>query len=778
MSRVVRAIVLSLTILAVLAFSAFGTTAVYADGETPTEEVKAEASPEGSGGDKGKDGPGTTDNLENTKEDVLTQQPQVVEETPAAPAQEAGPKKSLPKDSPVLQSLPKNTQVTVLNSMGQPQPLATQEAVEALSTSDPIWCPATQLTPTPGANGCTQSFTSFTDLLTFLSQTTDPIFSGPGTIFVQGGAYQGPEDTIDFNNFDLSNISSSNLTITGGWNTTDNTIDAATGTTFSNVTLVIGSSANPWGGSLTLNNLNFGFTSSGQTNASGITVHSNVDINLSNIEVVNAGDDTGSGAELYAGRDVNIRDSNFDRNRTSGATIVAGRDVAILNSSFHNANANALRQITGLDITANGMVSLLQVIANGNRQVGANIQAGDDVAISNSSFSLTQSMQGDDFFGYGLNIVSGGNIALNTVEANENFLWGAQLSAVENIDIINSIFNANTTEDVEFIDDTGLLILDARDVTIVDSTADENRLIGATVNARGDVSISGSSFSNNNGITVDGYFGYGLQVITPGNIFIDGVNASGNTLFGAHLESGMDTFVSNSTFSNQTSGDTADQTGRGLEIISNGSVFLENVTIDGNQTFGANIQAVDEVHLNNVTVTNNGANGLEVQTSCGNVFLINGTYTGNGGYGLNILNSLLTTTGAPVFGGNGLGDVLNDPGTCVFSPATPLTPPTLPTPPVQQPETPVEGPWAPVERQDSIAQILKQALMSKDLTKITKSAAAGASGMVTLNNLFGFASHDNQTISIFTGNYKFVYSGLEIIAIVPNAFSELAVNRP
>src|SRR5690554_2236856 len=109
MSRVVRAIFLSLTILAVLAFSGFGTTAVYADGETPAEEVHTEVSPDGSGGDQGKPGPGTTDNLENTKQDVLPK-------TPEAAQQPAAPEKSRPKDSTILATVPKNTRVTVLNS--------------------------------------------------------------------------------------------------------------------------------------------------------------------------------------------------------------------------------------------------------------------------------------------------------------------------------------------------------------------------------------------------------------------------------------------------------------------------------------------------------------------------------------------------------------------------------------------------------------------------------------------------------------------------------------
>jgi hypothetical protein len=273
-----------------------------------------------------------------------------------------------------------------------------------------------------------------------------------------------------------------------------------------------------------------------------------------------------------------------------------------------------------------------------------------------------------------------------------------------------------------------------------------------------------------------------LQVITPGNIFINGVTASGNTLFGAHLESGMDTLVSNSFFSSQTSGDAADQTGRGLEIISGGSTLLENVVIDGNQTFGANVQAGGDVFLDTLTVTNNGTNGIEVVTSCGNVFLTNGTYTGNGQYGLNILNSLLTTSGAPVFGGNGVGDVFNDPGTCVFAPAA-----TPPSTPVEQPETPN----APVQDTtpgnqqgvNSLARAVKHSAAGA-VFGVTKFSGGNLSAVekITLNSFLGtsYLSNSDLHIGIFTGNYVYLYSasGLQILVLAPSPFKQFAINRP
>lgn len=739
MSIKVRSSLLSLVIIAVLFFSAIGPTIVYADGGTPTDTP---TEPTADGSDP------------NAKGQAVPTTEQ------AAPSE----------DTSALKDVPENTTVEVVNAEGQSEPLATQAAAEALATSDPIWCPAGQA-PTPGLNGCTASFTSFNALLTFLSGNAS--FQGAGTIYVQQGAYQGGESSVDFNNYNLSNISGADLTITGGWNTSTNTVDPTSTSTFNNTSIVIGSSTNPWAGSLTINNLSLNFNPTGQS-GTGITLYTQNSINISNVSVMNSAN--GAGAELNAGNDVNIKDSKFDRNKTAGAIIRAGRDVAIAHSSFSNP-ANGRRQVTGLDIVADGAVSLLDVLANSNRAAGATINAGGRVSIASSFFTDTKAMQGSNFTGYGLQIVTPDAIDLDAVTANNNFLWGASLNAGGDVAIANSFFNGNTTESPGFIDDTGLLITSGGNVSIINSQANDNRLLGATINAALDVSIKNSTFSSNNGVTLDStgkqiFDGYGLQVVTLGNIFLDIVTASDNTLFGAHLD-GNDVSVTNSIFSNQTSGSATDLTGRGLEIVSDGNVRLQNVTLDNNQTFGANIQAVGSVVLDTVTATNNGTNGVEVQTACNNVFLVNGNYSTNGQYGLSIIDSALNQSGLPIFGGNGVGDIFQNPGTCVF-PTTPATPPVDNTGTGSTP--PDNGTLGDNTGSTQTASAVTGSSFStgnffKNSVAIGSPVALSNSlENVSLNSFLANAGSARGTqVSIFMGKYVYIYSmyGMQIFAYYP-----------
>src|SRR5512138_2245258 len=217
-----------------------------------------------------------------------------------------------------------------------------------------MWCPVVngQVTA-PGGAGCTQSFTSFTDLLTFLSGNAS--FQGAGTIYVQQGTYNGGETAIDLNSasYNLSNIRNSDLTITGGWNTSTNVVDPA-GTSNFTIPILIGTSTNPWGGSLVISNIAIN-----KTSGTGLTLYSQGDITLSNVTSTNSVN--GAGAELNAGGGVNINNSKFDRNKTAGAIIRAGGNVAIASSSFSDP-ANGRRQNTGLDIANGGTVSLADVL--------------------------------------------------------------------------------------------------------------------------------------------------------------------------------------------------------------------------------------------------------------------------------------------------------------------------------------------------------------------------------------------------------------------------------
>src|SRR6476659_5527372 len=179
MSIKVRSFLHSLVIIAVLIFSAIGPTIAYADGGTSTGTPPAP----------------TTANNESQPTGKTKKLAPATEKskTPKEPVSSA--------NTSNLNNVPADTTVAVINAHGQYQALATQAAADALATtSDPIWCPQGQA-PTPGANGCTSSFSSFTALLTFLSGNAT--YQGAGTIYVQQGAYTGGEASVNFNSFNL-----------------------------------------------------------------------------------------------------------------------------------------------------------------------------------------------------------------------------------------------------------------------------------------------------------------------------------------------------------------------------------------------------------------------------------------------------------------------------------------------------------------------------------------------------------------------------------------------
>lgn len=681
----------------------------------------------------------------------------------AAPAADTSTQDAAPAaDTTVLDAVPENTTVTVLDANGESQPLATQDAAAAIAESDPIWCPEGQA-PTPGANGCTASYSSFTDLLTFLSGNA--AYQGAGTIYVQQGAYHGGESSIDLNSssYDLSNIHNSNLTITGGWNTSSNTVDPAATSSFT-VPILIGTGTNPWGGTLTINNLSID-----GANGNGLTLYSVSDINLTNVTVKNS--PNGSGAELDAGGNVTIKSSNFERNKVSAATIRAKGSVAISDSNFSNRVDGRRRlQLKGLDITSSGSVSLFNVMAINNREVGALINAAGRVTIVQSVFSGTKTINNGEFLGYGLQVTTPDAIDLDTVTANDNFLWGASLNAGGDVTIANSQFNANTTESPGYIDDTGLLVTSGGNVSIQNTLANDNRLIGAKIDAQGDVSINSSSFSNNNGVTnaADGtplYHGYGLQVTTPGNIFINMVTASNNTLYGAHLESGADTIISNSDFSNQTSSTTTEMIGRGLEVISGGNIFLDTVTINNNQTFGANLKAAGDIFLGTVTATGNGTDGISLQAMCTHLF--GGNISSNGGVGLNLGTSALDLMSPPTFGGNGQGDMVPAAPVSCAPGATPTVPETPTTP--ATPATP--GTTVTQAASGSGFSFLVSAASSNSNSASAVSGGTSYAGMSLNTYLASIRTGNASSHGLFIGKYAYVESlaGLQVFAILPEA---------
>lgn len=740
MSDKTRTSLLSLAIIIVLVFSAVSPIIVYADDGTTSDEPPTEvaSNPDEATTEEGKDDA-------NSGEEVTP--PKSTEEAPLDP------------DSSILKDIPDNTVVAVLDTNGELQPLATQDTADSIATSDPIWCPGSQ-GPTPGANGCTESFTSFDGLLTFLSGNSG--YQGAGTIYVQQGEYHGndPNNIIDFNAapYDLSNIRNSNLTVTGGWNTSNNTIDPASPSTFSDYSILIGSSTNPWGGSLTINNISMKLSRAPDPQMSGLTLYTQGDIVLSNVSVSEA---PNNGAELHADGDVNVQNSSFDRNRGAGGAIIdAGGDVAIANSTFGNLSEYR-QQVVGLDIVSGGSTSLFAVLANNNREVGTNINAGGRVTIGNSFFSGTKEMydseNGTVFLGYGLQVVTPDAIDIDNVTANDNFLWGASLEADGDIAISDSEFNANTTENPGFIDDTGLFITGGGNVALNNVTANDNRLYGAQIDATGTVSINNSTFNNNRGVTTIGgvttYHGHGLQINSLADIFINNTNALNNMLFGGQLNADGEIAISNSIFSDTSTGSSTNLAGKGLEIVSAGNVSLASTVLDNNQTVGADVQAGADIFLDLVTATDNGTDGVTTQGTCTHVF--GGTYSGNGQYGLNLGSSALDLMSPATFANNGVGDIFPE-NQVICSPSQSSGDPATNGDPTTN--------GAPAANGSAGASNL---FTSASYYSVSRTVG---SENVSLSSFLANTKTGNSSMhGTFIGKYAYVHSinGLQIIALYP-----------
>ena len=129
MVKTVRAFFLSFTIVVFVLFSTLGTSTAYADDGTGTETPVTD--------------PTSNPGEEQASDPVVEVTPAPTEEVqPAAtplPAEETVVVDPAPEN--ILEQVPENTTVVVLNSEGDALPLASQESADAIASAyDPIWC--------------------------------------------------------------------------------------------------------------------------------------------------------------------------------------------------------------------------------------------------------------------------------------------------------------------------------------------------------------------------------------------------------------------------------------------------------------------------------------------------------------------------------------------------------------------------------------------------------------------------------------------------------------
>ncbi len=336
---------------------------------------------------------------------VPTEAPVVVEETP-----------DIVEPAPIVDLLtqaPDNTELVVLDENGEALPLTSQEALNTILETDPMWCPAGVL---PGGAGCTTNFGSINLLITDMVNNTTTydengiiyFTTNPGASFSLTTASLGAADFNTLNDF--------NLTLQGGWNGSNGASATFTGqTNFAANTITIGSLVNPWIGNLTLNNFSF----SGVSSSNAITIYTTTgNITLDNVDVAQQTGDFNTALINSASGNITVQNgSTFDGNNaappTNGQSIgfsatTGTGSITISDTTFQESRQNGNNTYDGATLSA-PIVTLTNVIAQNNDGDGITINNVNVVTLNN----VTANNNGTASGGAGLTGNDGSGVFVN-----------------------------------------------------------------------------------------------------------------------------------------------------------------------------------------------------------------------------------------------------------------------------------------------------------------------------------------------------------------------------
>ncbi len=296
--------------------------------------------------------------------------------------------------------------------------------------------------------------------------------------------------------------------------------------------------------------------------------------------------------------------------------------------------------LTGLRVISEGNVSLTNVSASKNGLSGLDVDnsagLGQPVVITSSAGGLNRfEKNGSD----GIQIKTNGNVTIADAYANKNGGDGAWVDSAGRIDIytvniVRNRFDKNGSQGM------GLQALDY--ISLVDFSASKNA--GTGVRARndsgsGDIMI-GSLNCLCNKADKNGLFG--LELTTDGSVYVLNISASknGSTGLDVVLVSGIGnvSITSNNTYVNHFDKNGGD----GIDVIGRGPVAIGNSTARQNADFG--------VQLNTLSGTGT------VFVAGGNTY---GRFDGNGQAGIDVVSSgevTLQNLSASDNGKSGLAD--------------------------------------------------------------------------------------------------------------------------
>ena len=408
----------------------------------------------------------------------------------------------------------------------------------------------------------------------------------------------------------------------------------------------------------------------------GLDVTSDGEIDLGGVIADNNGTSgTGSGAVLSTtstnSNSVQFFGSNqFSSNAGTGLKVDSHGGVIIYNSSSGTFNSNGAN---GLEVYADGTVTLYNVLAKSNTSDGAKLGSSANPILGN--ISLNDSTLGGNLStagnkANGLEVYANGNVTLHDVTADNNTGNGAKLGSsaspilgkisIDYSDFGDSSTYGNKANGLEVYSD-GVISLDA-------VGADYNNYDGAYLFTTGkdanghsvyiDYNTGNlSNFSNNLDNQGSGSgMPSGLEVNAPGAIYLSDVTADSNGGNGATLDSYTKGSVLVDNAGN-TGNDFSGNGANGIEVyVHDGNVTLYNIAADDNTGNGARLGNssnpiggniyIDTDSFNDVGGFSyfgeagdwNGANGL-VAYAKGDIILYNITADANKGDGTYLDNS-------------------------------------------------------------------------------------------------------------------------------------------
>lgn len=353
-----------------------------------------------------------------------------------------------------------------------------------------------------------------------------------------------------------------------------------------------------------------------------------------------SGDENGPGLEIQTKGAILLKGIGAKNNGREGILLdnpSVAKTVTIDNASNPELYSVSSNDQSGLIINTLGIVSVIGVNADSNSE-GAKINNSGgtgSVQVSSSHFNNNTS-------GNGLDITSRGSISLTNISTSKNAngigtsLVNETAPGSASIAVKNDAKKLGTYLNGFGGNGKGGLLLHARGVvTLSNVETSGNSGFGCDLanNSGGpaDVKVINSYFNNS---SLVGKSGFGIKVVSLGNISFTNGSASGNSTFGVDVDNYPNGSFPNKNISISSFFMNSNLT-YGLNIKSNGEISFSNVHANSNgrcyegdscyseQPFGVRINNSTSSNGSGVTIKsseiskNLGGNGLEVKTSGG-----------------------------------------------------------------------------------------------------------------------------------------------------------------